>query len=238
MTDDLHDRLDQLVDRLPALSPLPARVAIRGNRRRRAKLAGAGLGGILAVGAIAVVALPRDSQEDRLVPQIGVVASAAPTSSAPPSLPAVTPVVVLERGGLGYLTGSSSIRHLLFGQSAPADVEALLDRALGPGTSSPLPDCGPQVVEVQYPGFTLVLDRSRFVGWSDRGSPGRSLLTADGLGVGSTLAQLRDAIPDIAVVDGSLGSEWNANGISGFLGGVAPTSRVTVISSGQNCLLR
>ena len=78
------------------------------------------------------------------------------------------------------------------------------------------------------------------MGWTDQGARGRRLTTADGIGVGSTLAALRRSLGRVDVTAGSLGAEWTAAGgdLSGVLDGTSRTSRVTVISAGETCFFR
>lgn len=149
------------------------------------------------------------------------------------------PVIVLESGGLGFLTGRSSIRQVPFGTNA-ATARQAVTTALGPLTVTALPDCGqgPRTGAARA-GFSLLLDGRRFVGWTDQGAPGRRLTTADGLGIGSTLAQLRRSLGTVTVTRGTLGPEWTSGrGLSGLLDGTRPTSRVTVIDSGETCFFR
>jgi peptidoglycan hydrolase-like protein with peptidoglycan-binding domain len=149
------------------------------------------------------------------------------------------PVIILEGDGLGFLTGRSSIRQVPFGANA-ATARQAVTTALGPLTVTALPDCGqgPRTSAARA-GFSLLLDGRRFVGWTDQGAPGRRLTTADGLGIGSTLAQLRRSLGTVTVTRGTLGPEWTSGrGLSGLLDGTRPTSRVTVIDSGETCFFR
>ena len=71
------------------------------------------------------------------------------------------------------------------------------------------------------------------------GSPG--ITTGDGIGVGSTLAELRASFPDLEVTEGSLGPERTTareGGPAGFLDGTAESSRVNSTRAGISCLAR
>lgn len=229
MNDSLHDALDDLLDPLRPLAPLAPGVAARGARRRRVKLSAVGGTAALAVAATVVLALPSDPEPltDRVIPG----ASAAPSGTASASAaPVAKPVVVLEAEGLGFVTGEASIRHLTFTDTDAATIREAVTRSAGLGKETPVPDCGPTVRFVEFDGVTLVLEDERFVGWTAF-RPGRT--TAVGLGVGSTVAELRSAVADAVVTDGNLGPSWSSeSGLSGFLTGTAPTSTVTHISAG------
>ena len=171
------------------------------------------------------------------------VNTAPPPMSAAPAARTGTakPVLVLEPGGLGVRVGSGRTRHLPFG-STSTQVTAAVKSALGPGKASKQPECGqgPRS-SYQVRSFSLLLNGSRFVGWTDQGTPGRRLRAADGTGIGITLARLRQLHPNqITVVRDTLGPEFShaGRGIDGFLSGTRRTSRVTTVFAGETCFFR
>lgn len=242
MNDDrLRSAFDDLLHDLPADRGLPPATARRVFRRRGLKTSAVALGGAGAVATAAVLLLSGPEPDDRVIgparspsasPSVAASPSAEP--SAQPS-PADGAQVVLRPDGLSFPDGSST-SALTFG-SAASTVRDALDRRLGAGGEAATPDCGPEASVVQYDGgLFLRLQGGRFVGWTS-GSPGLS--TADGIGVGSTLAELRAALPDITVSDGSLGPEWSTeSGLAGFLDGTEDSSRVNSIGAGDRCLAR
>jgi hypothetical protein len=184
-----------------------------------------------------------------------VTTSAAPTTSTPaptapaPSTttkkPAATPAaapvtLVLEPDGLGYVAGAASVKHLPFGTDATS-VRNLVEKALGGKlTSNDLPECGqgPRS-SAGRAGFSVLLDGKTFVGWTDQGAKGRRLTTLDGLGIGSTYAQVQKALPGATASDGSLGAEFtDPGGLGGILAGMSPTSKVTLVYAGETCFFR
>jgi len=90
---------------------------------------------------------------------------------------------------------------------------------------------------VQHENLFLLLQDGDFVGWVT-GSPG--LTTGDGLGIGTTLVELREALPAVVVTEGTLGPEWSTveGGLAGFLDGTEDTSIVNSIAAGVRCLAR
>jgi hypothetical protein len=149
-------------------------------------------------------------------------------------------VLLLEPDGLGVLTGGSSIRHLPFGTDAET-VTRTLTATLGPVTRTTLPECGqgPRT-QLGSDGFTVLVDGSRIVGWTDDGRSRPRLTTAAGIGVGSTLAAVRDVIADVEVSTDTLGPEWfsAATTMGGLLDGTAAGSRITLVYAGETCFFR
>lgn len=244
--DDLRRALDGLVSPLPPLGALPPGVAARVRRRRAAKLAGTGaLAVVLLVGG-AALALP-GAGGDRLVPQPR--ASAAPTAP-PTALPSPVPSaepscevecgeqlrVTLEPDGLSVLTlPGGTARTLLFEQATGAEVREVLGAALGDAVERALPDCSPTAVLVTFgDAVTVVLEDDVLQGWSvDERGP--RLTTAEGIAVGSTLADLRAAYPDVQVSESTLGPEFSVEGgVSGFL----RDDLVTGVNAGFTCVFR
>jgi hypothetical protein len=168
---------------------------------------------------------------------------AAPTTTAtktPTAEPAQRPVLVLESDGLGYLVGDASIKHLPFGSDATAVVTAVGTALGGSLTKNDLPECGqgPRSGAVRA-GFSVLFDGSKFVGWTDQGAKGRSLTTADGLGVGSTLREIKAARPGTTRTDGSVGTEFiDSDGFGGILDGGGLSSRATLVYAGETCFFR
>jgi hypothetical protein len=150
-------------------------------------------------------------------------------------------VLVLEPDGIGLLVGASSIRHLPFETTTAAQAMSALDLTLGKGKAQDLPDCG-QGPRRSYltEGFQLLFDGTKFVGWFDGGAPGRTLTSADGVGIGITLDRLKALRPHVQVIEDTLGPEFGEEptGISGFLNGTASTSRVTKVYAGESCFFR
>ena len=264
--DELRTAFDDLIADLPPDRGLPAPTARRSARRRGLKLGAGALGsaGALAtVAALVLLGTPGPGQ-DRLVtpaatPSATPVPSPVPEPSpapSPSSLPSPTaapspaaqepaaepsaepaaPIsVVLRPDGLGFTGGGLPASVLPFGTDA-ATVRAATDRALLPGGEAATPDCGPGSSTVQHENLFLRLQDGEFVGWST-GTPGLS--TAEGIGVGSTLAELRAALPSVTVREDTLGPEWSIEGgVSGFLDGTADDSLVTGMGAGVLCLFR
>ena len=161
--------------------------------------------------------------------------SATEPVAEPSPPPAQPPGVVLRADGLGFTGGGSPTSVLPFGTDA-ATVRAATDRALLEGGESATPDCGAGSSIVQHENLFLRLQDGEFVGWVT-GTPG--LTTAEGIGVGSTLEELRAALSGVTVREDTLGPEWSTpSGLAGFLDGTADTSVVNGMRAGVACLAR
>jgi hypothetical protein len=239
---------------LPAPPPLPPDTLRRGARRRQAKLAGGGAVAAAAVAGVALLVLP-STGPDRVVPAERPTAPAtAPPSTSASDRPIVeasaqlgpeperttdptAPTVVLQSDGLGLLGPTGSNRMQLFGEADPQVLRDALTRAIGPGTPSDQPDCGPAVTSVSYGGFQVLFDGGRFVGWY-LADPGPDFDTVLGLGTGSTLAELRADLRPFEVTQTSIGREWSGGGLSGLLEGEGEGARAIAVWAGNVCLFR
>jgi len=148
------------------------------------------------------------------------------------------PQLVLEVDGLGVAVGAS-IRHLPFGTPRAA-MSAALTATLGELRVSRLTECGQGArTQLDRQGFSVLLQGTRFVGWTDAGSAGRHLTTADGVGVGSTLGQVRAQYPGVSVTTGTLGPEFSSpRGLSGLTTTASSAGKVTTIYAGESCFFR
>lgn len=168
-----------------------------------------------------------------------VSVSAPPAFSAVPApmVDVARPVLVLAADGLDLAAPGAALRRLPFRQTGSPVVRAAVEAALGLGERTELAGCGQgRRAAYVFDGFRVLLDGDRFVGWTEQGAPGRALATAQGLGLQSSLAELRAVLPDVEVVEGRVGTEWSGSGLSGRLDG--PEGGVVEISGGETCVAR
>lgn len=237
---DLGESFDDLLAELPTVGVLPPTTVARVRRRRGVRVAGVAGGVVLA--AAGAFTLAPGAGPDRLLPTPANTGSPATTpaaSKAPDQTRPAAPIVVLQSDGLGFVTGAASIRQMPFISTDAATIRRAVTRALGPGTATPVPDCGPGRVSLQFGPLSLLVAGNRFVGWSDRHTTGRTLKTADGIGAGSTLADLRASFATVRLSRGSIGEEWTTQGgLGGTLDGSTGSSRVTFVAAGERCTYR
>jgi len=113
-------------------------------------------------------------------------------------------------------------------------------RALGEptdqGTNS---ECGAGPLDnVDYKdGLTLFFQDGRFVGWNLDGRVRTPYKTTKGIGIGSTLQQLRDS-GDVAVQETSLGSEFAMGELYGLVTSNTPDGTITGLWAGTTCVFR
>ncbi|MDP9452792.1 MAG: hypothetical protein M3P97_05275 [Actinomycetota bacterium] len=161
------------------------------------------------------------------------------TSTEEPSsaAPAVASELVLGPEGLGAVA---------FGDPA-GEVVAELARLLGPPVDdAPLASCPTGEVDrlVQFGGLTVLLGgpdgAPRFVGWDlEPGSgPAASLVTAEGVGIGATLAELRAAYGSrLVLTEGPFAPGFGVGArapgrLSGTLTGTGAADTVATLSAG------
>ncbi|HLM68214.1 MAG TPA: hypothetical protein VK358_11835 [Longimicrobium sp.] len=162
-------------------------------------------------------------------------ATAADTTAAAPAGSAA-PTIVLAPDGLS-VTGAAP-KQLAFG-SPRAGALAAVGEVLGePAEQGLQEECpaGP-LYQAQYGGgLQLVFQDSAFVGWNVR--PGSAFRTREGVGAGSTLAQLRAAYPATKVEETSLGMEFAADDLFGVVTDSSAAGTVEAMFAGINCIFR
>lgn len=162
------------------------------------------------------------------------------------------PVVSLDGEGLRLVDpDSGATRPLGFG--VPLDqLKLVTEKLKGPAEAGRAEECGagPLAYLSWDDGLTLYALDGLFAGWAldetapgtpqpkgKDGKPAPKLTTISGIGIGSTRAQLLD-VYDAKVEQTTLGTEFNAAGLSGILDGTGPKAKVTNLWSGVNCVFR
>lgn len=165
------------------------------------------------------------------------------------------PIVSLDGEGLRLVDPKSgATRPLGFGVSE-AQLKLVSERLKGPAEVGRAEECGagPLAFLRWDDGLTLYSLDGLFAGWSldETGAPAAvpakagakgakaaaRLTTISGIGIGSTRAQLLD-VYDAKIEQTTLGTEFNAAGLSGILDGTGAKARVTNLWSGVNCVFR
>ena len=178
-------------------------------------------------------------------PETPPPADAPAPEAAAPARPAPTQPgeALLEADGFmpanpgGHGTG----RKLTFGE-AETDVVAFITRLRGdqPPRRAANAECpaGPLTFADWGDGFQLAFSEGKFAGWTAAEGAPHGFATLSGVHIGSTLADLRAAHPDVAVREDSLGPEFAAGEIYGTLSGTGDDATVTTMWAGVNCVFR
>lgn len=133
---------------------------------------------------------------------------------------------------------------LVFG--APAfQVRSYLERALLDPTREDTQECGPgRLTAIEWKEVTAYLDDTdSLVGWYTTAS---TFATDTGIRVGATRTGVERAYPSAAITETTLGTELfvplegqgDVAGLSGVFDGAEPTSKLTALWSGANCIAR
>jgi hypothetical protein len=147
-------------------------------------------------------------------------------------------LLVLTPDGVGFTTADSgSINRVDFGSAQELTVD-LVTKSLGePSDVTSQPECPPgPAEEARFDGIVLTFQEGSFVGWSV--GKGSTLTTVDGIGVGSTLTELRAAFADVEQVESSLGVEVLAGGYDILLSDDTDQGEVDSMLAGANCVFR
>ena len=169
-----------------------------------------------------------------------VTTAAMGTGNAVPVAPTNPAAAALVLSGDGIRAGG---RTATFARATKAQAIALVSAVLGkPIEAGSHGDCG-QGDDIGYAkfrgAFELSFVKGKLSGWA-QDSP--ALATDRGIRVGTTLAALRKAYPDVEAdpgdeANGGLGPSFQRDpGPSGWLAGTKPTSRITGLFAGATCL--
>lgn len=177
-------------------------------------------------------------------PEAPAPADAAPAEAPAPGAPAAAGIsaALLEADGVTLANpGGGAGRKLTFGETE-ADVVAFVTGLNGgqPLRRGANEECGAGAQTFAYLGdwFELAFMDGKLAGWTASEAPPRGFATASGVHVGSTLAELRAAHPDVTVTTDTLGPEFAAGEIYGFLSGTTDAATVTSMWAGVNCVFR
>lgn len=153
--------------------------------------------------------------------------------------------VALDGEGLRLVEASTGRTRLLPFGAAARVVEDALTRTWGPWRErSRLPDCGaePPTLLGWSNGVTVLLEADVFAGWSAArpragGPPPAPVQTMAGLGVGVGRGEVEDAYA-LDVRETTLGTEFEAGGISGVFADASADAEVVALWAGRACLFR
>jgi hypothetical protein len=193
--------------------------------------------GVAALTALALLAGcgGRAPEAERNVTTVNTETMAAPADNAVlANGTAAAPAFELAADGVTIGT-----QNAIFSATRDSTVQ-LVESALGaPTEQGTNPECGAGPLDnVNFTGgLILLFQDGKFVGWSLDGREGSHYRTAKGIGIGSTLGQLREA-GDVMVQSTSLGTEFTAGEMSGLLTGDTPEAKITGLWAGTNCAFR
>ncbi len=170
----------------------------------------------------------------------------APPTAPPAMAPAAGEGLALDLDSDGLIVvmaETGGTRPVAFGM-AKAEALAMLNKAQGvAGEESVNSECGAgPLVFVEWPdGLTALFQKGRFVGWSadERGSG--SLTFMNGIGIGSTRAELLAQFPGATVEESTLGVEFTIDAAAasgGLLNGRDAAAKISDLWAGVTCMFR
>ena len=191
----------------------------------------------LALAAVALLAAC-DRTPDPAAEAAASAAATPPEAAAPAPAAQTRSGLVIEGEGLRIVDASGAARALPFG-TPEATVIAAVTTATGgmAPEQSTNEECGAGPTQfAQYSdGIQLLFQDGKFAGWFLR-EPG--LTTADGIGIGTTRAALDAARTVEMVPDSTLGIEFSAGELGGFLTADGAAGAVESLYAGLTCFFR
>ncbi|MEZ0243358.1 MAG: hypothetical protein ACAH11_08295 [Sphingomonas sp.] len=156
------------------------------------------------------------------------------------STAAATPAVVLAPDGVATVLENGATRRAGFGVSrdiAVPIVSAVLGKPVDTARNG---ECGQGPMEfVTFKGgLDLEFQDGKFVGWSLDGREKGGYTTMNGIGIGSSLRDLRGAFSGVTVENSSLGDEFSAGDLGGLLTSLKPDAKITAMWAGSVCQFR
>jgi len=194
---------------------------------------------LLALAAVATIAAC-----DRTPDPIPAEPAATPAPTGPGADVATTPAALAEGGlaiegeGLRIFDASGAARALPFETPQATVIAAVTASAGGMAPEqSTNAECGAGPTQfAQYSsGLNLLFQDEKFAGWF-LDEPG--LTTVDGLGVGTTRAALDAARTVSLTPDSTLGIEFSAGDLGGFLTADGAAGAVESLHAGLTCFFR
>ncbi|MCF8505738.1 MAG: hypothetical protein K9G59_12570 [Caulobacter sp.] len=164
-------------------------------------------------------------------------APAEPAAPAAPATPAMPLKLALTGDGLTVVAETGSTQLLAFSRDKVQTLVTMTRVEPAPGVESVNSECGAgPLTFVAWPGgLTLLFQEDRFAGWTvDK--PG--LTTMDGIGVGSTRAELLAARPGATVEESTLGTEFAVADMGGLFDGKGPDAKIDTLWAGVTCMFR
>ncbi|MDB5679980.1 hypothetical protein [Sphingomonas bacterium] len=169
-------------------------------------------------------------------------AKKAPAKSAPF---AISPITLAATGLIIPGTIGQGPRTLAFGSPRTKAIAMVSGELGAPIKTGVYPDCG-QGHAVGYAkfrsGIELTFVAAKFVGWTLEPGGDKRNLTANGVGIGTTVATLQKLFPDVFIDPGNEEGSGMGPGFTsdtwpnGWLDGDKKTSKVTSMYAGETCI--
>jgi len=183
--------------------------------------------------------------DEREEPAPSPATAAQPVDAAPPASGArrydpTEALLELKGFSLPNPGGRGTPRPFRFGQAESEVIAALTTLRGRAPERSRNDECGAGPINfVSWgDGMELLFQSGQLAGWAVRRGASPGFATSEGVGVGSTLADLRRAYPGATVRDDTIGPEFQAGELFGTLSGATPDARVTAMWAGASCIFR
>ena len=196
-----------------------------------------------AILGLAACTPPAEAPADAPAAPVAETPAAAPDAAPPAAVGTYAPTeALLAADGVMFPnpSGRGTGLQAAFGRSQTDVVDSLTRFRGAAPTVSQNSECGagPMTFADWGDGLSLHFQEGVMVGWSAGEDAPRGFTTLTGIGIGSTLAQLRAAHPGVEVTVDSLGPEFGADDVYGIASGTGPTATITHLWAGMSCNFR
>lgn len=145
--------------------------------------------------------------------------------------------IALAPDGLQLVDPQSGRTRMVSFGTPRSETLALVKAGLGDPSATTSCEVAPLALADFGDAMTLSFEDGNFVGWNVNPRAGRTLSTMTGVAIGSTRAELEDSLA-AEISQTSLGTEFNAGGLSGVLSGGGGDARIEALWAGMTCIAR
>lgn len=145
--------------------------------------------------------------------------------------------LALSGDGLQLVDPNTGRTRMIAFDTPRTETLALVRSALGDPSATSRCEIAPLVTAQFADRMALYFEQDRFVGWSANPRGGRDFSSMSGVRIGSTRAEMEDSLV-AEISQTSLGTEFDAGGLSGVLSGRGPDARIEALWAGMACIAR
>jgi hypothetical protein len=145
--------------------------------------------------------------------------------------------LALSGDGLQLVDPNSGRTRMIAFGTPRTETLALVRSALGDPSATNRCDVAPLTGAQFGERMAIYFENDRFAGWSANPRGGRDFSSMSGVRIGSTRAEMEDSLV-AEISQTSLGTEFDAGGLSGVLSGRGSDARIEGLWAGMACIAR
>ncbi len=145
--------------------------------------------------------------------------------------------LALSGDGLQLVDPNSGRTRMIAFGTPRTETLAMVKSALGDPSATDRCEVAPLTGAQFGERMAIYFENDRFAGWSANPRGGRDFSSMSGVRIGSTRAEMEDSLV-AEISQTSLGTEFDAGGLSGVLSGRGPDARIEALWAGMACIAR